>query len=144
MTTSANSNGHSETPEQEDTKSVSTTNRAKRQSAKSGGIVKAKGDDSDVILLDYNVRLIPTEYLPNKRPIEASDFEIVATLDSAGQRPIMATSFQISPMDVLPGHRPIEVSTLVISDLHTLPGDRPIARNDVIDPPPPTLMGYLD
>lgn len=142
MTTT--SNGHSETPEPEETKSVSTTNRSKRQSAKSSGLVKAKGDNSGVILLDYDVRLLPTDYLPNKRPIEASELEVVATLDSAGQRPIMATSFQISPLDVLPGHRPIEVSTLVISDLHTLPGDRPIASNDVIDPPPPTLMGYLD
>jgi hypothetical protein len=36
------------------------------------------------------------------------------------------------------------VTTLMISELHTIPGDRPIAPNDVIDPHPSVLMGYLD
>jgi len=38
----------------------------------------------------------------------------------------------------------VAVSTLPISDMHFLPGNRPIAPNDVVDPNPAVLMGYLD
>ncbi|MBD0266864.1 hypothetical protein [Pseudanabaena sp. FACHB-2040] len=139
-TTNGTSNADSDTPEQPEAK---TTSRSKRQSAKNSGLVKARAED-DVIVLANNVRLIPTEYLPNHRPIQVSDFEIVATLDSAGQRPIMANTFEIANTDVLPGHRPIEVSHFPTDDLHMLLGNRPISPNDVVDPPSFLLMGYLD
>lgn len=142
-TTNGTSNGHSESPEQAEEKAPAPAGRSKRQSAK-GGLVKASSEETAVIVLDNNVRLIPTDYLPNKRPITASDLAVVATLDAAGQRPIMANTFEIATTDVLPGHRPIEVSHFENANIHVLPGNRPIAPNDVIDPPPFVLMGYLD
>lgn len=143
-TTNGTSNGHSESPEQGEEKTPAPAGRSKRQPAKSGGLVKAASEERAVIVLDNNVRLIPTDYLPNKRPITASDFVIVATLDAAGQRPIMADTFEIATTDVLPGHRPIEVSHFGDANLHLLPGNRPISPNDVVDPPAFVLMGYLD
>jgi hypothetical protein len=62
----------------------------------------------------------------------------------AGDRPIMANTFEVATTDLLPGHRPVAVSTLPISDMNFLPGNRPIAPNDIVDPTPSVLMGYLD
>lgn len=142
MTTTDATNGR-EASEPTEPKGAASA-RTKRQPVKAGGLIKAREEEPAVIVLADNVRLIPTDYLPNHRPITASDFEVVATLDSSGRRPIMADTFEISSLDTLPGHRPISVSTLPISDLHTLPGNRPIAPNDVVDPPASVLMGYLD
>lgn len=138
--TTPNDASNAETPEKET--SPRRPSRAKR-SASEGGLVKAGGSGA-VFVLDDETRLVETDTLPNHRPIALSSFEIVGTLDQAGQRPIGANTFMISTLDTLPGHRPVGVSTLMISDLHTLPGDRPIAPNDVIDPHPSILMGYLD
>lgn len=109
-------------------------------------IVKAQERDNGevVFVLDDCTRLVTTEYLPNHRPIALSDFNIVGSLDMAGARPIMSNTFEVATTDLLPGHRPVAVSTLPISDLNFLPGNRPIARNDVVDPVPSVLMGYLD
>ncbi|HEY9738142.1 MAG TPA: hypothetical protein V6D06_17740 [Trichocoleus sp.] len=139
-TTNGTSNADSDTPEQPEAKAIS---RSKRQSNKDSGLVKARAEDN-IIVLANNVRLIQTDYLPNHRPIQVSDFEVVATLDSAGRRPIMADTFEIANTDILPGHRPIEVSHFPTDNGHLLPGNRPIAPNDVVDPPPFLLMGYLD
>ncbi|HIK45328.1 MAG TPA: hypothetical protein IGR64_10645 [Leptolyngbyaceae cyanobacterium M65_K2018_010] len=137
------SNGTPETPEKETTpRRSSRAARGKRTTA-SGGLVKAE-DHGAVIVLADNTRLVETDTLPNHRPIALSTFEIVGTLDRAGDRPIAANTFEVATTDLLPGHRPIAVSDLPISDLHVLPGDRPIAPNDVIDPPAAVLMGYLD
>ena len=57
---------------------------------------------------------------------------------------IMANTFEVATTDLLPGHRPVAVSKLPVADLHFLPGNRPIASNDVVDPIPSVLMGYLD
>ncbi|MBE9139360.1 hypothetical protein IQ254_19525 [Nodosilinea sp. LEGE 07088] len=142
-TTNASSNGGTDTPEKEATSTRSRGTRTKR-AASSGGIVKASPKGNDVIVLDDNTRLVETDSLPNHRPIALSTFEVVGTLDRAGDRPIAGNTFEISTLDTLPGHRPIAVSTLHIADIHTLPGDRPIAPNDEVDPPAAILMGYLD
>ena len=138
--TTPNDASNAETAEKET--SPRRSSRAKRNTSE-GGLVKA-GESGVVFVLDDETRLVETDTLPNHRPIALSNFEIVGTLDQAGHRPIGANTFLISTLDTLPGHRPIGVSTLMISDLHTLPGDRPIAPNDVVDPRPSVLMGYLD
>lgn len=119
---------------------------AKAQAKQSGShLVTAEGTDtSSVVLLADNTRVIPTNTLPNNRPITASEFTIVGNLNSAGTRPIMADVLQVVNTDLLPGHRPIAASNLEISELGFLPGNRPIADNDVVDPPASVLMGYLD
>ncbi|MBD2425033.1 hypothetical protein [Phormidium sp. FACHB-1136] len=138
--TTPNDASNPETSEKET--SPRRSSRAKRNTSE-GGLVKAGGSEV-VFVLDDDTRLVETDSLPNHRPIALSSFEIVGTLDQAGHRPIGANTFMISTLDTLPGHRPVGVSSLMISDLHTLPGDRPIAPNDVIDPHPSVLMGYLD
>ena len=134
------SNGNADTPDKDT--SPRRSSRAKR-SPEAGNLVKASGHGA-VIVLEDETRLVETDTLPNHRPIALSTFEIVGTLDRAGVRPIAANTFAIASTDLLPGHRPVAISTLPIADLHVLPGDRPIAPNDVIDPPAPVLMGYLD
>ncbi|MBU6230541.1 MAG: hypothetical protein KGQ93_12740 [Cyanobacteria bacterium REEB459] len=115
-----------------------------KQNAQAGGeLVKAEHHGA-VIVLDDNTRLVETDTLPNHRPIALSTFQVVGSLDRAGERPIAANTFKVSTIDTLPGHRPVAVSDLPIADLHVLPGDRPIAPNDVVDPPVAILMGYLD
>lgn len=145
MTTSnSSSNGNTDTPAKETTQSSSRSSRSsrsKRQTKSEGGIVKANNQEALIVLSD-NTRVVETDTLPNHRPIELSSFEIVGTLP--GDRPIAANTFEVATSDLLPGHRPVAVSNLPIADLHVLPGDRPIAPNDVVDPPPAVLMGYLD
>lgn len=126
-----------------------TTRRTPRRPAKAsteekGGIVKASAEQGEIFILDDMTRIVATDTLPNHRPIALSDFQIVGSLNMAGSRPIMADAIQVFTTDLLPGHRPVAVSTLPISDLNFLPGNRPIAPNDVVDPPAPVLMGYLD
>jgi hypothetical protein len=141
MTTpNESSNGSADAPEKETTSRSTRSTRAKRST---GGLVKAE-PKGDVIVLADNTRLVTTDTLPNHRPIALSTFEVVGTLDRAGDRPIGANTFEIFTTDTLPGHRPVGVSTLHIADIHTLPGDRPIAPNDTVDPPAAILMGYLD
>ena len=127
------------------TKSTTKAASTSRRQTKSG-LVKAESKDAGevVFVLNDTTRITPTEYLPNHRPIALSEFEVVGSLDMAGERPIMSTGFEVATTDLLPGHRPVAVSTLPISDLQFLPGNRPIAPNDVVDPTPAVLMGYLD
>jgi hypothetical protein len=142
MTTS---NDNAETSPKETTQSSSSrssrSSRSKRQTKSDSGIVKAD-NNQDLIVLSDNTRVVETNTLPNHRPIEISSFEIVGTLP--GDRPIAANTFEVATTEILPGHRPVAVSNLPVADLHVLPGDRPIAPNDVVDPPAPVLMGYLD
>ena len=135
---------------QADAKSTGTSRKeatgkpSTTQNQSKGSLVKAQDEGKEaVFVLSDSTRLVPTDSLPNHRPIALSEFTVVGSLDMAGDRPIMADTFEIAG-DLLPGHRPIAVSTLPVSDLHFLPGNRPIAPNDVVDPPAPTLMGYLD
>ena len=137
---------------QADAKSTGTTNgketttkktTSRRQSKSS--IVKAESKgEPEVFVLNDSTRIVPTDSLPNHRPIALSEFTVVGSLNSAGERPIMADTIEIADIDLLPGHRPVAVSTLPISDIGFLPGNRPIAPNDVVDPPASVLMGYLD
>ena len=126
------------------TKSTTKSSTSRRQTK--SPLVKAEAKDAGdvVFVLDDTTRITPTEYLPNHRPIALSEFEVVDSLDMAGVRPVMSTGFEVATTDLLPGHRPVAVSTLPISDLQFLPGNRPIAPNDVVDPNPAVLMGYLD
>lgn len=122
----------------------STRSSRTKQNAQAGGeLVKAQHHGA-VIVLDDNTRLVETDTLPNHRPIALSTFQVVGSLDRAGERPIAANTFKIATTDTLPGHRPVAVSDLHIADLHVLPGNRPIAPNDIVDPPVSILMGYLD
>jgi hypothetical protein len=127
-------------------KTTSTRSTSTRRAASKSSLVKADNKSSSevVFVLEDNTRIAPTEYLPNHRPIALSEFTIVGSLNMAGDRPIMADGVQVYASDLLPGHRPVAVNTLPISDLHFLPNNRPIAPNDIVDPPAPVLMGYLD
>lgn len=109
------------------------------------GLIKAEEEGrGEVFVLEDSTRIVPVDTLPNHRPIALSDFTVVGSLNMAGDRPIMADAIEVFATDLLPGNRPVAVSTLPISDLDFLPGNRPIASNDVVDPPAPVLMGYLD
>ncbi|MEM9816935.1 MAG: hypothetical protein AAF827_11110 [Cyanobacteria bacterium P01_D01_bin.6] len=146
MTSQDGTNGQA-TPKASATSSAKSTTKAtaSRRQTKSS-LVKSEAKDAGevVFVLDDTTRITPTEYLPNHRPIALSEFEVVGSLDMAGERPIMSTGFEVATTDLLPGHRPVAVSTLPVSDLQFLPGNRPIAPNDVVDPTPAVLMGYLD
>lgn len=114
---------------------------AKDEAASKGGLVKAP--QHEVMELSDHSRVFESDSLPNHRPIELSNVEVVDSLSSAGIRPVMSGAFEISTTNSLPGHRPVAVDTIDFSDTDSLPGHRPIASN-AIDEDPGTLMGYLD
>ncbi len=119
----------------------SKSESTKDETAKKGGLVKAP--QHEVMELSDHSRVFESDSLPNHRPIELSNVEVVDSLSSAGIRPVMSGAFEISTTNSLPGHRPVAVDTIDFSDIDSLPGHRPIASND-IDEDPGTLMGYLD
>ena len=121
---------------------ASAAEKKAEDTAGKGGLVKAP-QKSEIVELPDHTRAYESDSLPNHRPIELSNIDVVDSLSSSGIRPVMSGAFEVANIDSLPGHRPVAVSTLVISDLDTLPGHRPIASND-IDEEPGTLMGYLD
>lgn len=114
-----------------------------QETSKRGGLVKSKKATSTLAILDVNTnaQLVPTDSLPNHRPIAVSTLKVVNTLP--GNRPIMQDTLEIVNTDLLPGHRPIMASLLHSVTLDVLPGGRPIGPNEV-DPDSYTLMGYLD
>lgn len=128
----------SETPSETARKPATTRRQPKAT------LVKAETETPQVFVLADHTRLVQTDTLPNHRPIALSELEVVGSLNASGTRPIMANTLEIFSTDLLPGHRPVMVSTLPISDVGFLLGNRPIAPNDVVDPPAPVLMGYLD
>ena len=143
-TTNGQSSTEKQTSEADNTKST-TAKSSTRREAKSSIVKTDDKDNGEVVfVLNDSTRLVPTEYLPNHRPIALSNFDVVGSLDMAGDRPIMSNDFEVATTDMLPGHRPVAVSNLPISELNFLPGNRPIASNDVVDPIPSVLMGYLD
>lgn len=145
--TSANeaANGQAEAKSTGTSNGKQTTRKTTTRRQSKSSIVKAEDKGgTEVFVLDDSTRIVPTDSLPNHRPIALSEFTVVGSLNSAGERPIMADTIEISDLDLLPGHRPVAVSTLPISDIGFLPGNRPIAPNDVVDPPASILMGYLD
>lgn len=78
----------------------------------------------------------------NGRPIEASGLKVSDMLP--GDRPIFISEFKMMEGAMLPGNRPILASSPELMEGSVLPGNRPIASNEIIDPEPPVLMGYLD
>jgi hypothetical protein len=78
----------------------------------------------------------------NGRPIASSSLQVFEMLP--GNRPIFVSDFKMVQGSILPGDRPIMVSDPQLMEASMLPGNRPIAPNDIVDPEPATLMGYLD
>ncbi len=78
----------------------------------------------------------------NGRPISASSLKVQEMLP--GDRPIFVSDFHAVEGMMLPGDRPVMVSDPQLLQASMLPGNRPIASNDIIDPEPAALMGYLD
>jgi len=78
----------------------------------------------------------------NGRPIEASTLTVREMLP--GDRPIFDSEFKMVEGAILPGNRPIMASDPSLLAASVLPGNRPIASNEIIDPEPAVLMGYLD
>lgn len=78
----------------------------------------------------------------NGRPIEASALKVRDMLP--GDRPIFGSEFKMVDGALLPGNRPILASSPELLAASVLPGNRPIASNEIIDPEPAVLMGYLD
>ncbi|MGB3296759.1 MAG: hypothetical protein WBA76_00720 [Phormidesmis sp.] len=124
------------------TSPASAEDKKNEDTVEKGGLVKAP-KKSEIMELPDHARVYVSNSLPNHRPIELSNIDVVDSMSSSGIRPVMSGAFEVANTDSLPGHRPVAVSTLDISDLDTLPGHRPIASNE-IDEEPGTLMGYLD
>lgn len=78
----------------------------------------------------------------NGRPIAASPLKVCEMLP--GGRPIFVSEFKMVEGALLPGDRPVMISDPQLLQASTLPGGRPIASNEIVDPEPATLMGYLD
>ncbi len=78
----------------------------------------------------------------NGRPIMASHLKVAEMLP--GDRPVFASDFNAVEGHLLPGDRPIMASDPALLEASMLPGNRPIASNNIIDPEPAALMGYLD
>jgi hypothetical protein len=76
------------------------------------------------------------------RPVNASDLQVVETMNIMGIRPITANTFQVVDTINLSGVRPIASSDLVISQTYSIMGNRPVAPNEIDDSE--TLMGFLD
>ncbi|MEO0491652.1 MAG: hypothetical protein AAF215_21670 [Cyanobacteria bacterium P01_A01_bin.123] len=133
MSSSATTNGH--TDKADDQVTSETQQQVELVKASEGQIVVSASAD--------HAKLMPTNTLPNNRPIEVSEAKVAHTLSSAGVRPVMEDTIQIASTDILPGHRPIAASSLKLLEGSGLPGNRPIASND-IDENPAALMGYLD
>ncbi|MEM9905104.1 MAG: hypothetical protein AAF921_08795 [Cyanobacteria bacterium P01_D01_bin.44] len=138
--TTENKNTDSSTKPPNGSNGRATRRKPTASQTKSGGLVKAK--KQDIIVLEDHTRVVETDSLPNHRPIELNDFEVVDTLNSAGNRPVMADTFAIVTTDSLPGHRPVAANSIDFSHVDLLPGNRPVASNDIDNPA--ELMGYLD
>lgn len=78
----------------------------------------------------------------NGRPIEATGLVVREMLP--GSRPVFASEFKAVEGLTLLNNRPIMTSDPMLMSSSMLPGGRPIASNDIVDPDPATLMGYLD
>ena len=84
----------------------------------------------------------PKSLLPQNRPIQPSNLEIVNTYSSVGSnRPVSKGTVEFSSSIVISGNRPIAASTLQVSDSYIM-GNRPVASNESDETT--ALMGYLD
>ena len=80
--------------------------------------------------------------LPQNRPIEPSNLNVVSTYNTMGQRPVISSGLEVSNSLVISGNRPIMKSTLAVSETYSVMGQRPVASNEIEDIA--TLIGYLD
>lgn len=78
----------------------------------------------------------------NGRPIEASSLTVREMLP--GDRPVFSSEFKMVEGTMLPGNRPIMASNPDLLEGAMILGNRPIASNEIVDPEPAVLMGYLD
>ncbi|MCY7406034.1 MAG: hypothetical protein LH631_01290 [Alkalinema sp. CAN_BIN05] len=77
----------------------------------------------------------------NGRPIEASSLKLFEMLP--GDRPVFSDEMSYVP-GTADGGRPIMTSPAGLMNAGEMMGSRPIFSNDIVDPNPATLMGYLD
>ena len=77
----------------------------------------------------------------NGRPIEASSLKLFEMLP--GDRPVFSDEMSYVP-GTADGGRPIMISPDGLMNAGEMMGSRPIFSNDIVDPNPATLMGYLD
>ena len=85
----------------------------------------------------------PKSLLPQNRPIQPSNLEIVHTYSSVGSdRPVAKGTVNFSSSLTISGNRPIAASTLQVSDSYVVMGNRPVASNESDETA--TLMGYID
>jgi hypothetical protein len=85
----------------------------------------------------------PKSLLPQNRPIQPSNLEIVHTYSSVGSdRPVSKGTVNFSSSLMISGNRPIAASTLQVSESYVVMGNRPVASNESDETT--ALMGYLD
>jgi hypothetical protein len=77
----------------------------------------------------------------NGRPIEASSLKLFEMLP--GDRPVFSDEVHYVP-GTADGGRPIMISPDGLMNAGEMMGSRPTYSNDIVDPNPATLMGYLD
>lgn len=77
----------------------------------------------------------------NGRPIEASSLKLFEMLP--GDRPVFSDEMHYVP-GTADGGRPIMVSPDGLMNAGEAMGSRPTFSNDIVDPNPAMLMGYLD
>lgn len=77
----------------------------------------------------------------NGRPIEASSLKLFEMLP--GDRPVFSDEVHYVP-GTADGGRPIMISPDGLMNAGEMMGSRPTFSNDIVDPNPATLMGYLD
>ena len=120
--------------------STSKTAPAKTTATKANSTSKdsaKKGEEKSLALSTQ-----PPAMLPQNRPIEPSQIEIVHTYSSVGSdRPVSKGTVEFSSSLAISGNRPIAASTLQVSESFIM-GRRPIASNESDDTA--ALMGYLD
>ena len=116
--------------------STSKTTTAKTTAASK--TATAKKDEAKSLALSTQ----PRTMLPQNRPIEPSQIDIVHTYSSVGSdRPVSKGTVEFSSSITISGNRPIAASTLQVSDSFIM-GNRPVASNESDDTA--SLMGYLD
>ena len=77
----------------------------------------------------------------NGRPIESSSLKLFEMLP--GDRPVFSDEVSYVP-GTADGGRPIMLSPDGLMGAKEVIGNRPICSNDIVDPDPAILMGYLD
>ena len=119
--------------------SVSKTTETKATTSKTRATTESIETAKDQALA---LSVQPKSLLPQNRPIQPSNIEIVHTYSSVGSdRPVSKGAVEFSRSLVISGNRPIAASTLQVSDSYIM-GNRPVASNESDETT--ALMGYLD